>query len=175
MLIAMVLGTATEFGAEAVLAKLFTAVRASQAAKIINSQKTFQSNELLTQKDLTRLELIRNDLGITSNRQLRRNVAYGEGHVDGIDLGEIVGVSGNRGPGADMPENRIFTTSVDGHPRDLDSEVFVLENMAQKISPNSTGNIFLVSERTVCTSCQGVISQFREMFPNINLIVRAGQ
>ena len=29
-------------------------------------------------------------------------------------------------------------------------------------------------ERTVCSSCQGVITQFREMFPNVNLIVRAG-
>lgn len=103
----------------------------------------------------------------------RRNIAFGEGHVDGVDLGEIVGVSGRR-YGVEMPENPIFTTTTVGHPRDLDLEVFVLENLAQRLTPQSTGTVRLLSERTVCASCEGVISQFREMFPNVNLIVRSG-
>ena len=131
-------------------------------------------DEILDQADLDRFVTLRNDLGITSNNQLRRNVAVGEGNVDGVDIGEIIGVSGKRGPGVDMPENPIFTTTTVGHPRNLDSEVFVLENLAQRLTPQSTGTVRLLSERTVCSSCQGVITQFREKFPNINLIVRAG-
>ncbi len=131
-------------------------------------------DEFLDQVDLDRFANLRNDLGITSNNQLRRNVAVGEGYVDGADIGEIIGVSGWRGPGVEMPENPIFTTTTVGHPRDLDSEVFVLETLAQRLTPQSTGTIRLLSERTVCASCEGVITQFREMFPNINLIVRSG-
>ncbi|MCG7521618.1 DUF637 domain-containing protein [Ruegeria sp. Ofav3-42] len=131
-------------------------------------------DEILDQADLDRFANLRNDLGLTSNNQLRRNVAVGEGYVDGVNIGEIIGVSGRRGPGVEMPENPIFTTTTVGHPRNLDSEVFVLENLAQRLTPQSTGTIRLLSERTVCASCQGVITQFREMFPNINLIVRSG-
>ena len=131
-------------------------------------------DEILDQADLNRFTNLRNDLGITSNNQLRRNIAVGEGNVDGIDIGEIIGVSGRRGPGVEMPENPIFTTTTVGHARNLDSEVFVLENLAQRLTSQSTGTIRLLSERTVCGSCQGVITQFREMFPNVNLIVRAG-
>lgn len=132
------------------------------------------SDEILDQADLDRFASLRNDLGLTSNNQLRRNVALGESYVDGADIGEIVGVSGRRGPGVEMPESPIFTTTTVGHPRNLGSEVFVLENLAQRMTPQSTGTIRLLSERTVCASCQGVITQFREMFPNINLIVRSG-
>ncbi len=133
-----------------------------------------EADELLNQSDLARFANIRSDLGLTSNNQLRRNVAIGEGHVDGADIGEIIGVSGARGPGVEMPENPIFATTTVGHPRDLDSEVFVLENLALSLTPESTGTIRLLSERTFCASCQGVIFQFREMFPNINLVVRSG-
>ena len=138
------------------------------------AQNRIVPDEFLDQADLDRFANLRNDLGITSNNQLRRNVAVGEGSVDGADIGEVIGISGRRGPGVELPENTIFTTTTVGHPRDLDSEVFVLENLAQRLTPQSTGTIRLLSERTVCASCQGVITQFREMFPNINLIVRSG-
>ena len=137
---------------------------------------TLSSNgyDLLDQADLDRLTEIRNDLNITSKTQLKRNVAVGEGHIDGVDIGEVIGISGKRAPGVDMPENRIFKTTVDGHPRDLDSEVFVLENIAQRLNPNSKGTIRLLSERAVCNSCEGVIKQFKEKFPNVKLVIRAG-
>ena len=143
-------------------------------AECCNATNRILPDEILDQADLNRFANLRNDLGITSNNQLRRNVAVGEGSIDGVDIGEVIGVSGRRGPGVEMPDNPIFTTTTVGHPRNLDSEVFVLENLAQRLTPQSTGTIRLLSERTVCGSCQGVITQFREMFPNINLIVRAG-
>ena len=146
-----------------------------QALRRGDETSPFAIDDVLSQTDVARLQSIRSSLDITSNNQLRRNVAFGEGHVDGVELGEIVGVSGARGPGIDIPENRIFQTGVDRHPRHLDSEVFVLENIARRLTPQSTGNIRLISERTVCNSCEDVINQFREMFPNINLVVRAGE
>lgn len=56
----------------------------------------------------------------------------------------------------------------------FDSEVFVLENIAQRLSPDSKGVFNLVSERVPCLSCTSVIDQFRKMFPNIKLNVRGG-
>jgi hypothetical protein len=40
--------------------------------------------------------------------------------------------------------------------------------------PNVTGELKIVSERAYCPSCQGVIQQFNEMFPNVKLILVDG-
>lgn len=40
--------------------------------------------------------------------------------------------------------------------------------------PNVNGEIKIVSEFPYCSSCQGVIQQFSEMFPNIKLILVDG-
>ena len=147
---------------------------AADAAAVDAASVKSKLGDFLDQADLDRLAQIRNDLGLTSNNALSRNVAYAEGYVDGADIGEIVGVSGQKGPGVAMPESRVFTTGVDQYPRDLDLEVFVLENLAQKLSPNSSGTVVLISERPFCDSCSNVIAQFQAMFPNITLILRSG-
>ena len=147
---------------------------AADAAAVDAASVKSKLGDFLDQADLDRLAQIRNDLGLTSNNALSRNVAYAEGYVDGADIGEIVGVSGQKGPGVAMPESRVFTTGVDQYPRDLDSEVFVLENLAQKLSPNSSGTVVLISERPFCDSCSNVIAQFQAMFPNITLTLRSG-
>ncbi len=43
-----------------------------------------------------------------------------------------------------------------------------------QIYPNVNGTLKIVSENPYCPSCQGVIQQFNEMYPNINLILVDG-
>ncbi|MFN6205569.1 MAG: deaminase domain-containing protein [Planctomycetota bacterium] len=73
-----------------------------------------------------------------------------------------------------MPSDRIFKTGIDEFDRAFDAEVFVLENLARKLKPGDSGTIKLVSELPFCDSCSDVIRQFREMFPNIRLILIDG-
>lgn len=124
----------------------------------------------ISSNDSSHIDKIRSDLDIGE----KRNIAFAEGHVDGVDLGEVLGISGKNTPGVEAPSERIFETTVVGHDRALDSEVLILESLAHQLNPSSEGTLQLVSERTICSSCAGVISQFREKFPNINLIVRGG-
>lgn len=60
--------------------------------------------------------------------------------------------------------------------RITDSEYRMLNDLAQKLGgvkgksfPEITGTLKIVSENPYCTSCQGVIQQFSEMFPNIEI------
>ncbi|WP_434672565.1 DUF637 domain-containing protein [Pseudomonas sp. R1-15] len=57
--------------------------------------------------------------------------------------------------------------------RDADTEFKILETVAQRLGQNTsaTGRINLLSEKAVCPSCTGVILQFRELYPNIQLNV----
>jgi The BURPS668_1122 family of deaminases len=71
------------------------------------------------------------------------------------------------------------TPAYDEEPgsRNWDPECKLLNWKAKKLNPNRvricyvSGTIVLYTEREPCSSCKGVISQFREMFPNINLQV----
>ena len=86
--------------------------------------------------------------------------------------------------------NRIFSTKsvnsanlVDGpgaYNRAIDSEAKILEDIAHQLGYNKfcvdetvTGNVYLITERVPCSSCQDVIEQFRQMFPNVNVIVKS--
>ena len=90
-----------------------------------------------------------------------------------IDVGEIVGVSKLNTPGVKLPEERIFK-AIDN--RDADSEVFVFGHLAQSLGlePGDKGIIRVVSERPFCESCQGVISQSYDIFPQIRLVLIHG-
>jgi hypothetical protein len=110
-----------------------------------------------------------------------RNVAIANYNIQG-STGEVIGVSGNAvRPGTvNVPTTRLFQTIVDQFPRDFDSEVKVLENIAQKfggasgVYPNVQGQLTLFSERPLCNSCTGVVQQFQQMFPNIAVEVLTG-
>jgi hypothetical protein len=128
------------------------------------------AGSFLNSRDVDRIAEIRSSLNVGT----KRNIAYGEGHIDGKDYGEVVGVSGQTTPGVMLRGERVFETGVVGHNRAWDAEVFVLEGYARKLTPASRGTLTLVSERALCESCSDVVSQFREMFPNVNLVIRAG-
>jgi len=58
--------------------------------------------------------------------------------------------------------------------RDFDTEILILENAASRMSPDSTGVLYLYTERAPCRSCAGVIDQFRDAFPGVRLEVSTG-
>nr|WP_279588213.1 deaminase domain-containing protein [Luteibacter anthropi] len=57
--------------------------------------------------------------------------------------------------------------------RNGDTEASILGNIAERLGSNrsATGSITLLTERSVCESCAGVISKFRERYPGITLNV----
>ncbi len=46
--------------------------------------------------------------------------------------------------------------------------------LAGQSYPSITGTLQIASENPYCPSCQGVIQQFHDMFPNLNLILVDG-
>jgi hypothetical protein len=65
---------------------------------------------------------------------------------------------------------------VGGYDRQFDSEVKLLEDFAQNYhkTPNIEATLKLVSERSFCASCSGVVKQFKKMFPKVTLNVVDG-
>jgi hypothetical protein len=75
----------------------------------------------------------------------------------------------------------MFSTMDVGWSRAYDSEVKLLEAIAQRYNPHRldvvpdlSGSVNLYSEFTVCYSCSRVIGQFQEMFPNVRVGVQSG-
>ncbi|MGZ0050582.1 deaminase domain-containing protein [Brevibacillus gelatini] len=107
----------------------------------------------------------------------KRNIAFAEYEING-STGEIIGVSGKaeRAGTAGVPNQRKFETitTPDGNPRTLDAEVKILEELASQLSSNASGKVHLFSELPFCQSCLGVIKQFKEQFPNVEVIISHG-
>ncbi|SFP32563.1 RHS repeat-associated core domain-containing protein [Amycolatopsis arida] len=95
-----------------------------------------------------------------------KNIAIARYEIDGVS-GESIGVSGkHQYPGSvPMPESSRF----DPGWKQADSEWKMLEDIAKNLDPSAKGRIHIYSERPVCDPCQGVIRQFREAFPNIEV------
>ncbi|MCY7334040.1 MAG: hypothetical protein LH649_15615 [Pseudanabaena sp. CAN_BIN31] len=109
-----------------------------------------------------------------------RNVGIAICLLDG-EFFEIFAVSGKQsynGVQNPTPAVRIFhlLDPPPGHYRGMDSEYKILENIASRYTQNKKvkGTIKLYTERKPCASCQDVISQFRKMFLNIDVIVESG-
>lgn len=107
----------------------------------------------------------------------KRNIAFAEYEING-STGEIIGVSGkaDRAGTAGVPNQRKFKTitTPDGNPRTLDAEVKILEELASQLPSNASGKVHLFSELPFCQSCSGVIKQFKEQFPNVEVIISHG-
>jgi hypothetical protein len=115
---------------------------------------------------------------VRSSLQLKgRNVAVAEVNV-GDKSEMLTAVSGKTSPPGtvSVPENPLFTTKPSGAmTRDYDTEVKLLEDVAKGLPSDARGTISLYTERPPCNSCEGVIQQFQERFPRINLIVTHGE
>lgn len=116
-----------------------------------------------------------------------RNVATARVEINGQNTELWDSVNGpNPIPGTvQAPSQRLFKTRFLGVNRDYDTEVKILEEAARRMGVTQpgryeqfTGRIDLYTERAPCGSCggtknnpMGVIQQFREMFPHIELNV----
>ncbi|NBE81921.1 ricin-type beta-trefoil lectin domain protein [Micromonospora rubida] len=105
----------------------------------------------------------------------KKNIAAMEAAIDGAAPRTTIATSGGHvNPGeVGMPATRMFTAP--NPSRTLDSEVFLFEDLAQGLNPNSTGTINLYSERRVCPSCGDVIDQFKAQFPGIKINIQTGE
>ncbi|MEF7497272.1 deaminase domain-containing protein [Lysinibacillus sphaericus] len=125
-----------------------------------------------TEQSLNRVDQIRQEFNVGS----KRNIAFAEYEING-KKGELIGVSGNadRVGTVGVPDKRIFDTITTGNnPRTLDSEVKILEDLSSSLSKDASGKIYLFSELPFCISCAGVIKQFKQRFPNIDIIIDHG-
>jgi hypothetical protein len=118
-----------------------------------------------------------NEIRQANNIGGKRNIAFAEYEIDGL-TDEIIGVSGkaDRAGTAGVPNQRKFETitTPDGNPRTLDAEVKILEELASQLPNNASGKVHLFSELPFCESCAGVIKQFKEQFPNVEVIISHG-
>ena len=79
---------------------------------------------------------------------------------------------------------QLFTSIVVGNwSRITDSEYRMLNRLAKYLKPEAQlgdvfedikGTIKIISENPYCLSCQGIVQQFNEMFPNLNIILIDG-
>ena len=87
--------------------------------------------------------------------------------------------------GPPVPENqRIFEAAeVGGWEWYTDSEYKMLNQLARdlgatpggnNVNPAVSGTLKIVSERPYCASCQGVIQQFNQLFPNVEITLIDG-
>ena len=65
----------------------------------------------------------------------------------------------------------------------MDSAYKMLNDLARKLEPNAnpgqafpshSGELSIISEIGYCASCQGIIQNFNEMFPNIKFVLIDG-
>jgi hypothetical protein len=115
------------------------------------------------------------------------NFGYLEGTINGLPLQSKHEIWSS-GKADLVNEPQIFTAieapgTSGSWLRNTDSEYKMLNDLAAKLKPGAklgdkfpdvTGEIKIVSELPYCESCQGVIQQFRDMFPNIKVILIDG-
>ena len=140
------------------------------------------NEKLLKSNFINRIKEIRAKM---PNRKLRKegNMAIADVDIPNIKESFIAhsNINDKYKKGADVadfsflkPEGeRTFTTYVDvEYSRYHDTEAKILEDIASQITnKNISGKINMYSELPCCQSCSNIISEFREMFPNIELNV----
>jgi hypothetical protein len=109
----------------------------------------------------------------------KRNIAVAQAEINGqfVPSTELRAISGENPPpdAISDPDHPLFDLpeQPDGKiGRNTDGEYRLLENLAARLKPDSTGTIDLYTENHPCEeSCQSVIDQFRAKFPGVKLNV----
>lgn len=80
-------------------------------------------------------------------------------------------------PAVTLSKNRIFKVSDlgDGVPRQFDTEAKLLEFVASQKNPEDSFTVNILSEKHICKSCQGVVDQFKQMFPKSTVNIVSGK
>ena len=109
-----------------------------------------------------------------------RNIAITICNIDSDKI-ELYAISGkksrvnNECKAIDSPTSPIFKLldPPPGRDRKYDSEYKLLEEIASRYTQNQklTGTIELFTQREMCISCEYVLGQFQQMFPNIKVTV----
>lgn len=116
------------------------------------------------------------------------NLGFLEGDIPGYNLNSSTFTSfwESVSEQAAQLENHIFdaieaTGSSGTWLRITDSEFRMLNDLAEQLGgvknqafPITTGSVKIVSQNPYCASCQGVIQQFSDMFPNIEITLIDG-
>ena len=80
-------------------------------------------------------------------------------------------------PLVELRTNRLFKVKAlgDGIPREYDTEAKFLEFAATVKKPEDVFTIDILSEKHICESCQGVVKQFKQMFPKATVNIISGK
>ena len=60
-----------------------------------------------------------------------------------------------------------------GRTRTFDAERSALEFIGRNIGISSSGEVRIISELDVCTSCQGAIENFKQIYPGVSISVES--
>lgn len=76
-----------------------------------------------------------------------------------------------------LSKNRIFKVLDlgDNIPRQYDTEAKFLEFVATQKKPTEKFSLTILSEKHICASCQGVVEQFKTMFPKATVNIVSGK
>ncbi|WP_342417985.1 deaminase domain-containing protein [Paenibacillus sp. FSL R10-2782] len=126
--------------------------------------------------------------GLSNRYKEDGNFAYAEVNVTGVDKTDYYAHSGIHDSTKKIPGTGEFSFKP-GEPifkateapdkagntylRDGDTEYKILNDLAKRIgdNPNATGKIKLFTEKDTCGSCNKIIQQFDEKYPNITIEV----
>ncbi len=80
-------------------------------------------------------------------------------------------------PAVALSDNRIFSVKDlgDGIPRQYDTEAKFLEFVAKQKNIDDQFSVTILSEKHICESCQGVVEQFKKMFPKATVNIVSGK
>ena len=80
-------------------------------------------------------------------------------------------------PTVTLSKNRKFAVKDlgDGIPREYDTEAKFLEFVASKKNPTEEFTLTILSEKHICESCQGVVEQFKTMYPHATVNIVSGK
>ncbi|WP_168356190.1 deaminase domain-containing protein [Lysobacter enzymogenes] len=141
---------------------------------VIEKMAKTNASKLFTEAEgLDYVDGIRDLVGVGHEK----NIAFARFSV-GDEVGESLATSGDHvyAGFVGAPQKRQFGyVPTHNNQRDFDSEAILLEHFAAKFKPDAKGTIRLFSERAVCKSCNGVVKQFKDQFPGIELIVTDGK
>lgn len=114
-----------------------------------------------------------------------RNIASANMMLDGEAPDLLTSVSGEAEragtvPNVGSPGNlqRFIPQATGDNARFYDSEFKLFNYMANKLGPSSdavSGAIQLHSELPLCVSCNSVLNQFMNAYPNIDIIISTGR